>query len=231
MSAHAVRAGLVAGLAGLALAMGGCASNSTIQPGKSTVNVYVSMPLRGPSGPDGQDVADGARMALDAAGGHVGGLGVRAVYLDDTSGSGASARWSAAKVGANARQATEDSTAIAYIGDFESGASRTSIPITNQAALLQVSPASTAVDLVRPYLGSEQIPDLQQESGERTFGRVIPDDEAQGKAAAGWVEQARRSRGRRNGRQELTAKVVADAFTAPCRATVAVNSGPVQLLF
>jgi len=41
---------LVAGLAVLVLAMGGCASNSTIQPGKSTVNVYVSMPLRGPSG-------------------------------------------------------------------------------------------------------------------------------------------------------------------------------------
>jgi len=215
-----------ASLAALAFAAGGCAGNTTIQPGKSSVNVYVSMPLRGPSGPDGRDVADGARMALDAAGGHVGGLRVRAVYLDDTSGSGASARWSAAKVGANARRATQDSTAIAYIGDFESGASRTSIPITNAAALLQVSPASTAIDLVRPYLGSEQLPVLQQETAERTFGRVIPDDEAQAAVAARWLVSLG---GRRVGLATDDApysKTVASAFGDALRGAVVTRKRP-----
>jgi len=217
---------LAAVTAALLLAIGGCAASTTIRPGKSSVNVYVSMPLRGSSGPDGQDVADGARMALDASGGHVGGLRVRAVYLDDTSGSGASARWSAAKVGANARRATEDSTAIAYIGDFESGASRTSIPITNAAALLQVSPASTAIDLVRPYLGSEQLPVLQQETGERTFGRVIPDDEAQAAVAARWLVSLG---GRRVGLVTDNApysKTVASAFGDALRGAVVTRKRP-----
>jgi branched-chain amino acid transport system substrate-binding protein len=107
--------------------------------------------------------------------------------MDDTSGTGAAARWSAAKVGANARRATEDSTSIAYIGEFESGATRISEPITNEAHLLQVSPASTAVDLTRPFAGSEQLPTYEEGAAERTFGRVIPDDDEQGRAASSWL--------------------------------------------
>jgi branched-chain amino acid transport system substrate-binding protein len=126
-------------------------------------------------------------MALAEAGGRAGRLRVRAICRDDTAGTGARARWSQAVVGANARRATEDTSAIAYIGDFESGATRTSEAITNAAHLLQISPASTAVDLVRPFLGSDQLPAVEEEGGERTFGRVIPDDQAQAAAAAVWM--------------------------------------------
>lgn len=156
--------------------------------GASRATVYVSMPLRGPSGADGRDVVDGARMALAAAGGKAGRLAVRARYLDDAVG-GPSAAWSAAAVGANARAATEDTSAVAYIGDFESGATRTSEPITNAAHLLQVSPASSAVDLTRPFLGSDTLPAVEDQGGERTFGRVIPDDSAQAAAASAWARQ------------------------------------------
>jgi len=134
-------------------------------------------------------VARGARMALAVAGGRAGKLRVRAVYLDDTARGGGRARWSQAAVGANARRATEDTSAMAYIGDFESGATRTSEAITNAAHLLQISPASTAVDLVRPFLGSDQLPTVEEEGGERTFGRVIPDDQAQAVAGAVWVRK------------------------------------------
>jgi branched-chain amino acid transport system substrate-binding protein len=153
----------------------------------SRVTVYVSMPLRGPSGAAGRDVVAGARMALAQAHGRAGDVRVRAIYLDDTS--GPRARWSPARAGANARRATEDTTAVAYVGDFESGASRTSEPITNAARLLQVSPASTAIGLVRPFPGSNELPAGEQEGGERTFGRVIPDDEAQAAAAATWIRR------------------------------------------
>ena len=170
------------------LALAGCTAGTAIGPG-STVDVYVSMPLRGPAGADGRDVEDGVRMALADAGGKVGSLAVHAVYMDDTSGGGPGAFWSAAQVGRNARRATEDSAAIAYVGDFASGATRTSEPITNQATMLQISPASTAVDLTRPVPGSNELSDLEHGSGERTFGRVIPDDDSQGRAAADWVRQ------------------------------------------
>ncbi|HEY7150893.1 MAG TPA: branched-chain amino acid ABC transporter substrate-binding protein [Solirubrobacterales bacterium] len=154
------------------------------------MTVYVSMPLRGPGSRGGRDAADGARLALANANGKVGELAVRARYLDDTAGPGPSARWSGAVAAANARRAAQDSTAIAYVGDFESGATRFSLPVTNEARILQVSPASSAVDLVQPYLGAgDQIPEEVQPTGERTFGRVIPSDEAQGKAAAAWARR------------------------------------------
>jgi branched-chain amino acid transport system substrate-binding protein len=179
------RAALIATVATLAVA--GCAGDETVQ-GEGPVTVYVSLPLRGPSGADGQDAANGAELALADAGGEAAGREVRAIVLDDTEGTGERASWTPQQAAANARQATEDSTSIAYIGDFESGATRSSLPITNEARLLQVSPASSAVDLVAPFPGSDDVPEVQP-SGERTFGRVIPSDYAQGRAAAVWADQ------------------------------------------
>jgi branched-chain amino acid transport system substrate-binding protein len=175
--------------AALALAGHGCASpGSGIQPGEH-VTVYVSMPLRGDEAADGRDAVDGARLALAESRRRVGELKVRAVYLDDTADRGARPRWSPAAAAANARRAIEDSTGIAYLGDFDSGATRFSLPITNEARMLQVSPASAAVDLVQPFLGAgDQVPDVQH-TGERTFGRVIPSDEVQAEAGAAWVKR------------------------------------------
>jgi branched-chain amino acid transport system substrate-binding protein len=177
----ALAAALVALLAGLA---GGCSGGGE-ESGDATLTVYVSLPLRGPSGADGRDAADGARMALGDAGNEAGGVAIEAEFLDDTEGE---AGWTPAAAAGNARLATEDSTAIAYLGDFESGATRASLPVTNSARILQVSPASAADDLVAPVPGSEEVPDAQP-SGERTFGRVIPDDRAQALAGAAWVDE------------------------------------------
>jgi branched-chain amino acid transport system substrate-binding protein len=177
-------------LVGLTATLAGCASSgSGIQPGER-VNVYVSMPLRGPEAANGRDIADGARLALADAQGKAGELRIHAIYMDDASGRGPDAGWSPAAAAANARRASEDSAAIAYIGDFDSGATRFSLPITNEAHILQVSPGSPAVDLVQPFLGAgDQIPDRVQPTGERTFGRVIPSDEVQAHAGAVWAKR------------------------------------------
>jgi branched-chain amino acid transport system substrate-binding protein len=182
---HTLAIGALIGL----VAASGCAGDDG-SGSDGPVTVYVSLPLHGASAPDGRDAADGARLALADAHGAAGERKVRAVVLDDTEGAADRARWRPAQAAANARQATEDSTAIAYVGDFESGATRSSLPITNAARMLQVSPASSAVDLVSPLPGSDDVPDVQA-SGERTFGRVIPSDEAQGRAGGAWVHQLR----------------------------------------
>jgi branched-chain amino acid transport system substrate-binding protein len=179
------RAALTATLATLAVA--GCASDETVQ-GEGPVTVYVSLPLRGVSGDDGRDAADAAEMALADAGAEAAGREVRAVVLDDTQGNARDAQWTPQQAAANARRAIEDSTAIAYIGEFESGATRSSLPITNEARLLQVSPASSAVDLVAPFPGSDDVPEVQA-SGDRTFGRVIPSDHVQGEAGGIWAAE------------------------------------------
>lgn len=130
------------------------------------------MPLHGERAPEGRAVADGARLALAEAGGRVGEFRVRAHLLDDT---GGGRRWSPVATAANARRASEDSTAIGFVGDLDSGATRVSLPITNQAEIPQVSPGSTALDLTS---------DRYRPSGNRTFARVVPDDAVLGRAAA-----------------------------------------------
>ena len=180
----------IAAFVAVAATLAGCASSgSGVQAGER-VDVYVSMPLHGPEARNGRDVVDAARLALADARGMAGELRIRATYLDDTSGHGANARWSPAAAAANARRASQDSAAIAYIGELDSGATRFSLPITNEAHILQVSPASAAVDLVQPFLGAgDQIPEQVQPTGQRNFGRVIPSDEAQADAGVAWAKR------------------------------------------
>ena len=174
--------GLAGAAALLTLAWAGCGDDNGSLSDAATLRVYVSLPLSGPSGGDGRDAADGARLALADADGEAGAVAIEAVYRDAADAQG----WSPVRSAANARAATQDATAIAYLGDFESGATRASLPITNEARLLQVSPASSAVDLVAPELGSDEVPDVQP-TGERTFGRVIPADDVQAAGAAEWA--------------------------------------------
>lgn len=173
-----------------ATALAGCSAGDGGGAGEGdTLTVYVSAPLRGPSGVHGRAIRDGAKLALEDAGGRAGEVEIEAAFLDDTEGRGPAAEWSPGAVADNARGATSDSSAVAYIGELESGATRISLPITNEARMLQVSPASTAVDLVSPFPGSDEVPELVQPTGERSFGRVIPDDQAQAAAGAAWARR------------------------------------------
>jgi branched-chain amino acid transport system substrate-binding protein len=171
----------LATLASLVALLSACASGSTELGPDAELTIYLSGPLSGPSGADGRDILAGARMALDSAGSEAGGVALRLEALDSAPGP------MLVRAAANARTAIHDSTAIAYLGDFESGATRASLPITNEAHLLHVSAASTAGDLVAPFPGSDDVPETQP-GGDRTFARVIPSDVAQAEAAAGWAE-------------------------------------------
>ena len=130
------RAAAAAALLLLAALAPGCGSGGSSGP--VTVSIYVSLPLHGQRAPEGREIAAGARRALERIGGRVGEVRVRAVFLDDT---GGGARWSMVSTAANARRAAEDSTTVGFLGDVDSGATRVSLPITNQAQIVQVSPA------------------------------------------------------------------------------------------
>jgi hypothetical protein len=183
-------AGVLAALLAAAALMPGCGSGGGSGP--ETLSVYVSVPLHGPRAADGAAIAAGAKRALQRAGGRVGRIRIRAIYLDDT---GGGPGWSMVATAANARRAAEDSAAIGFIGDVDSGATRVSLPITNQAEIVQISPASTAVDLTLDSpngLG----PERYQPSGEGTFARIVPNNEV--------LDTAARSARRAGGSQALT---------------------------
>jgi ABC-type branched-subunit amino acid transport system substrate-binding protein len=75
------------------------------------------------------------------AGGRV--LGVPIVYEDLDGGSAETGSWDADQERANARHAAADPDVLAYIATLDADAAPHSIPITNQAGLLQTSPCNT----------------------------------------------------------------------------------------
>jgi branched-chain amino acid transport system substrate-binding protein len=85
--------------------------------------------------------------------------------------------WDPADTNAAAAAATQNVNAVAYIGDFDSAATATSLPITNQAGLLQVSPASPYVGLTDPSRYDDKgEPERYRPSGTNTFARLVPTD-------------------------------------------------------
>jgi len=164
-----------------ALALGACAATEGGDV-DGPVTVYVSLPLTGPRAPQGRDTADGARLAFDQASGEAGTLEVEARFVDDAKG----AAWDPVAVGANARSAAQDSSAVAYIGELDSEPTRASVPITNDAGIVQISPSAGAVDLTRSVEAVSDSPDRYQPSGTPTFARIVPADDVVAAAAAAW---------------------------------------------
>lgn len=173
-TSHAqLRRGSVGTFVVLAVLFSGCGQPEA--EGDPVLTIYVSAPLSGPAGPEGRDAADGARLALMDAEGEAGGTEVRAEYLDVAGRN--ETRSDPVAAGRNARAATEDSTSIAYVGELDSATSRTSVPITNSAGILQVAPGSGATDLVVEETFDDSVPEDVQATGERTFARIMPSDD------------------------------------------------------
>jgi len=115
----------------LAVVVVGCGEGGGVAD-DATVSVYVGAPL-----------CREAQQSLARADGRAGDLRVRAVCVDDT-GTGDS---SLATVAAAARSATEDSTAIAYIGTPDPTAIRFSEPILEEADIARIAASCGAAGM------------------------------------------------------------------------------------
>lgn len=178
-----------------ALVLVGC--GSTVGE-DSELTVYLSGPERGEQAERWRDVVDGALLAHERAGGEAAGVPVGVVTLDDTEAAAGGPAWTQRRVAANARRATADSVSIAYIGELDSDASRVSIPITNDAGLLQLAPGPVEEDLLRASDGSSDVPADLQTAGERTFGTLlISDDRPAPEADPVFERRFRSAEGRR----------------------------------
>jgi branched-chain amino acid transport system substrate-binding protein len=148
--------------------------------GRTTLTIYSSLPLQGDSRPQSESVVNGEKLALEEAGGKVGKFKITYKSLDDAT--AAAGKWEPGQTSANARKAAQDASTIAYLGEFNSGASAISIPIVNEAGVLQISPSNTYVGLTRAEGADKGEPDKYYPSGKRTFGRVVPADHIQAAA-------------------------------------------------
>jgi len=164
----------------------GGGGETSSEGGGGSLTVYSSLPLQGASRPQSEDVIKGIKLALQQKGGKCGDFSIKYESLDDAT--AAAGQWEAGQTSANARKVAQDDSAIAYIGEFNSGASAISIPITNEAGILHISPSNTAVGLTKELGAEPGEPDKYYPTGERNYGRVVPADFIQGAAQAQYMK-------------------------------------------
>ncbi|HYM54912.1 MAG TPA: branched-chain amino acid ABC transporter substrate-binding protein [Solirubrobacteraceae bacterium] len=148
----------------------------------SQLAIYSSLPLQGPSAGISQQIVNGEKLALAAAGGHAGPFKIGYVSLDDSSPT--SGQWDPGVTATDAKLAADDTSTIAYLGEYDSGATAISLPLMNSAGILQVSPASPYVGLTSSLDAGQDEPNRFYLTGKRTFGRLQPGDTVQAAAQA-----------------------------------------------
>ncbi len=153
---------------------GGAGASSTDEATGNQLAVYSSLPLQGPTASISQQIVGGEKLALAQAGGRAGPYKVGYVSLDDSN--PASGRWSPGVTLSDAKTAAQDPSTIAYLGDYDSGATALSLPFVNEAGILQISPGSPYVGLTQSLDAGQDEPERFYPSGHRTFVRLRPGD-------------------------------------------------------
>jgi branched-chain amino acid transport system substrate-binding protein len=162
---------------------GGSSDKAAGGSGGDTLNLYSSLPLQGANRVQNEAVVNGIKLALKQNNNKAGNFTIKYTSLDDSTAQ--AGNWDPGATSANARKVAQDEKAIAYIGEFNSGASAISIPILNEAQIAQVSPANTAVGLTSDEPGAEPgEPDKYYPTGKRHYARIVPKDTIQGAALA-----------------------------------------------
>jgi branched-chain amino acid transport system substrate-binding protein len=172
-----------AALAVVALGVAGCGGVGVSGASSAVGNqltIYSSLPLQGPSGPSSQQIVNGEKLALGEAGGRIGPFKISYLSMDDSNTS--TGEWNPGVTATNAKTAAEDTTTIAYLGDYNSGASAVSLPLINASGILQISPGSPYVGLTSSLDAGQDEPERFYPSGKRTFGRLQPGDPVQAEA-------------------------------------------------
>ena len=156
--------------------------------GGGSLTVYSSLPLQGASKNQAEAIRNGMKLALEQANGRVGDYKIKYTSLDDSTAQAGA--WTPEATSANARKAAQDDSTIAYLGEFNSGASAVSIPILNETGVPQNGLTNTAVGLTTDAAGSEPgEPDKYYPSGERNYVRIVPKDDIQGAALVTMMKQ------------------------------------------
>jgi branched-chain amino acid transport system substrate-binding protein len=173
---------------------GAMLATTTMVPGAAqaadaeVIRIYSSLPLTGSSAAQTTTVVNAINLAIEqkTKGGLVcdGKFKIDFKSLDDAT--AAKGQWDEAKEQENANIAVSDPDTMVYIGTFNSGAAKISIPILNKAGLAMISPANTNVGLTKKFNPGE--PEKYYPSGKRNYMRVVTADDVQGSVGAKWAK-------------------------------------------
>jgi branched-chain amino acid transport system substrate-binding protein len=165
------------------VAAGGCGGVGVSTAGTVSGNqltIYSSLPLEGPLAPISRQIVGGEKLALAQVGGRVHRFKIDYDSLNDANPK--TGEWAPGETATNAKYAAQDSTTIAYLGEYDSEATALSLPFVNAAGVLQVSPASPYIGLTSSLHANQDEPERFYQTGKRTFGRLMPTDLVQAAA-------------------------------------------------
>jgi branched-chain amino acid transport system substrate-binding protein len=154
-------------------------STASDAPG-GTIKIGIDLPLSGADAAQGIPTRNGAVLAVEEANakGVPGGFKFVAYDLDDA----VQGAHDPAQGAQNVKTFVADDAVLAMVGPFNSSVAQAQIPITNDAGLAQISPATTNPSLTKPPADAAKLrtshPDVN------AFFRVCTTDDRQGAAGA-----------------------------------------------
>jgi branched-chain amino acid transport system substrate-binding protein len=152
-----------------------------------TITIVSSLPRTGSINAQTTSMVNGIKLAIQEVNSKVGAFTIDYRDWDDASPERGS--WDPAVEAANADKAINNPDIMAYIGTYNSGAAKISMPKLNEAGLLMVSPGNTWPGLTKSGLGEPNEPRVYRPSGTVTYFRVVPSDDIQGVVGARWSKE------------------------------------------
>jgi branched-chain amino acid transport system substrate-binding protein len=186
--------------------------------GGGTLKIVSSLPMTGSSLTQTQTIVNAMKLRLEQAGGKACGGKYTINYEAWDDASAALGQWDPAVETENANKAAADPSIVAYLGTFNSGAAKLSIPILNQAGpLVMISPANTNPGLTKADKDEPGVTDSYYPTKVRNYARVVAADDIQGKVAANFVKSLGAQTVYILDDQQLYGKGVADVFEATAK--------------
>jgi branched-chain amino acid transport system substrate-binding protein len=158
---------------------GGGASAGAGGGDKGTLKIAIELPFQGADKAASDPIKNGIRLAIKQAGGVAGGWTIVNTDADvyDDALNGAHDPQTGAN---NMTKIVSDADVVGVVGPLNSGVARAQIPISNEAGLLQCSPANTGTDLTKPPDSAKYRPAGKPNN----YIRVVTTDDIQGPAAS-----------------------------------------------
>jgi branched-chain amino acid transport system substrate-binding protein len=181
------------------------------------IKIWSSLPRQGSSSLQTDSVVNAIKMRLEEDNNQVCGGKFTIQYEDKDDATAAAGSWDPATETANGQAAVADPDVMVYIGTFNSGAAKLSMPILNQANLVMISPANTYTGLTKPGKGDPGEPDKYFPTGKKNYTRVVTADDVQGAAAAQWAKDLGVTSVIILDDQQVYGKGVADVFEAKAK--------------
>lgn len=190
-------------------------ASSAFASQEDIIKIVSSLPRTGSANAQTGSIVNGIKMAIDEVNGKIGNF--KLVYEDWDDASPQRGNWDPALEAKNADNAVKDKNVMAYIGTYNSGSAKISMPKLNAASMVMVSPANTYPGLTKPGKGEKNEPAVYRPSGKVSYFRVVPADDIQGVVAAQWAKEMGIHKVFVLHDRELYGKGIADVFHREAR--------------